>query len=174
MAQKQIFMYYICGQLEFIVNEKCGCKIISLESKNICWTIFHYKKYTICLSAIIWNTQILKNMYSKKASYVQFSIQFMHLTKCLKHNHEGLSQNYQKGTNKRSLMTSFLYDDMYIPNNNKKNLSSFSQFVKDTKSFRHIMWQIFFCKLNGNDISNKGVWEFVLYWQNINLFIVKS
>ena len=112
-------------------------------------------------------------MYSKKASYVQFSIQFMHLTKCLKHNHEGLSQNYQKGTNKRSLMTSFLYDDMYIPNNNKKNLSSFSQFVKDTKSFRHIMWQIFFCKLNGNDISNKGAWEFVLYWQNINLFIVK-
>ena len=113
-------------------------------------------------------------MYSKKASYVQFSIQFMHLTKCLKHNHEGLSQNYQKGTNKRSLMTSFLYDDMYIPNNNKKNLSSFSQFVKDTKSFRHIMWQIFFCKLNGNDISNKGAWEFVLYWQNINLFFVKS
>ena len=135
---------------------------------------FHDKNYIICLSDFIWNTHILKNMYSKKASYVQFSIQFMHLTKCLKHNHEGLSQNYQKGTNKRSLMTSFLYDDMYIPNNNKKNLSSFSQFVKDTKSFRHIMWQIFFCKLNGNDISNKGAWEFVLYWQNINLFIVKS
>ena len=84
-----------------------------------------------------------KNIYSKKTSYVQFSIQFMQLTKCLKHNHEGLSQKYQKGTNKRSLMTSFLYEDMYIPNNNKKNLSSFSQFVKDTKSFRHIMWQIF-------------------------------
>ena len=97
------------------------------------------KVYNLLISNHLKHSDLKKNMYSKKASYVQFSIQFMHLTKCLKHNHAGLSQHYQKGTNKRSVMTSFLYDDMYIPYNNKKNLSSFSQFVKDTKSFRHIM-----------------------------------